>query len=141
MTDKNLKIYDYQSGKYLQTFYTKNDPNLDVSFSNDGSRILVTDVNGVILFLDKQGDVLHSFKYPELLSPYGICIGQNDAVFACGLGSGSVVQFTLDGQHLGTLLKKTDGLKTPISMCFDARRSRLILTERESDMVKVFTLK
>jgi hypothetical protein len=89
--------------------------------------VIVTDGSDRAVCLNKDGTVIRELRDNRLKYTRGVCVADDGTVFLCGYYSNNIVMFNSDGNCLGELIGKDSGLKTPVSMCFDGRRNRLIV--------------
>jgi len=112
----------------------------NITASPDGARIYVADRDGGVVSSDRSGKHVLTLTDPSLKSAYGVCTLDDGHVVVCGWSSNNVLQFDSDGRSVTELLKASDGIKRPQSLCYDNRNSRLIVTMYYTDTIKVFDL-
>ncbi|XP_053385592.1 uncharacterized protein LOC128550469 [Mercenaria mercenaria] len=139
-----VSIYT-KSGVLLRT-YEKNE-NGDRLFTsanqlalNVSSHIMfVTDENGKLTALSKDGKVIWTFSDSELRRPWGVCVLPGDIILASGMGSKNVLQIDKDGRKFGELLGASEQLKNPYALAFDRKHSKLLIGS-SSNEIHVYTL-
>ncbi|XP_052231558.1 uncharacterized protein LOC127844990 isoform X2 [Dreissena polymorpha] len=109
--------------------------------SPNGDRIYITKKGqGKILTLAKNGTVLSTISGPELQEP---CIYVTNAgqVLVCEFSTHIIMQLDRDGtRKLATLATQTDGLKHPVSLCFNRNTDSVIVGQYRNTIV-VFKVK
>lgn len=145
LTDDNINLYVHtlngellrkinkdQSGQ--QIFSTTK----HVAISSEGL-VHAVDYNNGLITLDAQGQVVWKYAGSDLKGGHGVCT-DDSYVFVCGHHSQNVLQLGLDGHKYGELVTKSHGLNYPRNVCFDKKRSRLIITNSLDGNILVFTL-
>ncbi|XP_060590721.1 uncharacterized protein LOC132745765 [Ruditapes philippinarum] len=99
--------------------------------------VIVTDSSDGAVCLNKHGVVIREMRDSRLKYTRGVCVADDGTVFLCGYQSQNIVMFDRDGKCLGELMGKDSGLYTPVSMCFDGRRYRLIVGQSDRSILFV----
>ena len=114
----------------------------DIAISACGHLLFVADwYNGLLAVDSTTGRKVWQYNEGDLVNATGVCIDGCGSVFVCGYYSHNVLQFIEDGEKLGEVVKQTDGILNPESLCFDKSRSTLVFTKcDESNGLLRFTL-
>ncbi|XP_045196108.2 uncharacterized protein LOC123551322 isoform X3 [Mercenaria mercenaria] len=142
ITDNNKALYIYDmTGNLLQkSSQNISGNNRHIVFSDTGSETFVTCTDKGLVILDVDAKHTNTYTVPELLVTTGACSDGHGNLFLCGYSSSNVIQIGQDGNKIGEIVKPLNGLKNPQSLCFDHRTSTLVVTQSNSDIVKVFDL-
>lgn len=109
---------------------------------NSTGNICVGDEDKGVISLNENGDVLGVFLEDRILKyPYGVTIVNNDQLFACGFGSHNLVQIGRNLMLLGEVLSENAGLRNPRSVCYDVNSHRILVTCKNTNYVRVYSLK
>ncbi|XP_053387131.1 uncharacterized protein LOC128550958 [Mercenaria mercenaria] len=147
ITDEGKTVYIYNvSGKLISVvkhdskgndiFYN----NRHVTFDRYSGKVYVCDVRNGLVSFNKEGTYISSFTDRKLRSPQGACSDGGGNVFVCGWISRNVIQIGKDGKLLGEVVRKSHGLDSIWSVCFDERQKRLVVTINNSDKIHIFDL-
>ncbi|XP_053390780.1 uncharacterized protein LOC128553631 isoform X1 [Mercenaria mercenaria] len=140
---KSLYIYD-MTGNLLQKVSQNITGNSlfqwsrHIAFSDTGKETFVTCQAKGLINLDVNARHTNIYTASELSITTGVCSDGRGNLSVCGHGSNSVVQIGQDGNKIGEIVKSSNGLKSPQSLCFDQRTSTLVVTQTDSDIVKLF---
>ncbi|XP_045173789.2 uncharacterized protein LOC123535264 [Mercenaria mercenaria] len=148
MTDglKSLYIHD-MAGTLLQTV-SKDDSGTDlfensqmIALSDTGDKIFVTDCKKGVVTVDTQGKHIETFSDTDVTNASAVCTDYKGNLFVGAKGSGNVVQLSQNGmKNVGVVVKKSDGMRKSLSICFDPRRCTLIVTQCYNNKAKFFDL-
>lgn len=148
ITDWRTSLYIHDTaGTLLQTISTdESSKNLfnnirQVILCDKGNKILVTDYSEGVTSFDINTKHSCSFSDSELSGAAAVCSDGRGNVLVGGWNSNNVIQIRRDGSKVGVVVKSTDGLRCPESMCFDRKSCTLIITQNNSNIVKFFDLK
>ena len=61
-------------------------------------------------------------------------------MFVCDHDSHVVIQVSEDGRKVGQVLGPNDGIKSPVVICYDRKKSRLLVTMKGCNYARVFDL-
>ncbi|XP_053385637.1 uncharacterized protein LOC128546137 isoform X1 [Mercenaria mercenaria] len=134
-----VSIYT-KSGVLLRT-YEKNENGdrlftlarqLALNVSNHS--MFVTDENGKLTALSKDGKVIWTFSDSELRRPWGLCVLPGDIILASGIGSNNVLQIDKDGRKIGELLGASEKLAFLYALAFDRKHSRLLIGSSSNEI-------
>lgn len=93
-----------------------------------------------LFVMDMNEQTMSELKLKKLSCPDGI-VRVGDGMFCvAGCDSNNVVLVSEDGQLEEELFTEKDGIVAPQAVCFDEKRSRLILSLHNSNVIKVFKL-
>ena len=128
---KSFFIYGVGSHNLKQIDY--------IGVSRSGDKIFVSDsVTNTVMCVTADKELVYEFQDPELLSPKGIYVDENDNVIVCGKDSANVHVIT-SGAKQHKVLASTMHF-TPLSVTFRPSTGKLIVgLEREEEMM-YFTL-
>ncbi|KAK3578643.1 hypothetical protein CHS0354_002946 [Potamilus streckersoni] len=110
-----------------------------ISVSPDGQMIHFT-VKDQIVTRDMNNKKLETFKSDVLKGVVAITVDKNGILYCCGQQSNNVVLFSPEGRQLCVLLSHEHGLKNPTGICLNDRNTKLLVFQRKSSEIKVFTL-
>ena len=77
----------------------------------------------------------------SLKSPQDTTLGDSGGLIACDHASSSVIYINKDEYKFGVVLKEDENVKNPLSVSYDMYTKRLVVTCRNSNKIKVFTLR
>ncbi|KAH3777641.1 hypothetical protein DPMN_179089 [Dreissena polymorpha] len=134
-------LYQYTlTGKLVKKIYE------DISVwkcavSPNGDRIYVTKKGqGKILTLAKDGTVLSTFSSPELQEPC-VYVANAGQVLLCDFYTHFIIQVDREGtRKLATHASQADGMKHPVSVCFNRNTDSVIVGQYKNTIV-VFKVK
>ncbi|XP_053396827.1 uncharacterized protein LOC128556286 [Mercenaria mercenaria] len=145
-----LYITDYGKSLYIYDMTGKVSKNITgnslfqwsrhIAFSGTGKETFVTCQAKGLINLDVNARHTNTYTASELLVTTGVCSDGRGNLFVCGHGSNNVVQIGQDGNKFGEIVKSSNGLKSPQSLCFNQRTSTLVVTQSDSNIVKLFDL-
>ena len=102
--------------------------------------LYITDTMKGVLCLSTKGSLLAEIKDTEIMQPTGISPDGNGGFFVAGFKTNNVVHFGQDGAKVKIILTDKDGIKEPLSLCFDSSLSKLTVTLAGSKNVHLFQL-
>ncbi|XP_053390769.1 uncharacterized protein LOC128553621 [Mercenaria mercenaria] len=111
-----------------------------VAFSDIDDKVFVASLGKGLVIMDGQGKHCQTFTDCELNIASSVCTDRRGNMFVSGCSSNNVVQLGRDGKKMGVIVKSSDGLKRPLSLCFDTRQCKLAITQESSDVVKIILL-
>ena len=77
----------------------------------------------------------------SLKTPQDITLGDSGGLIACDHASSSVIYINKDGDKFGVVLNEEENIKNPLSVSYDVYTKRLVVTCRNSNKIKVFSLR
>ncbi|XP_076112010.1 uncharacterized protein LOC143080170 [Mytilus galloprovincialis] len=89
---------------------------------------------------DRKGQEIFRYKDPELRSPRGIAEDAEGNIYVCGIDSNNVHQLLPDGTFVKIALSGKDDIYNPYAILFQQNSTRFIVTQMDSDIVKVYEL-
>jgi uncharacterized protein YxjI len=148
ITDKSQTLYIHDmTGNELQKISTDSlgialfSKIRDISFSDSMQcAVAVDESKGVIIFNDQYQ---HIARYcdPELQGAAAVCTDDEGNIFVCGYYSHNVLQLGYDGKKIVDVVGKSHGIPSPVSLCFDSSRQRLVVSPQNGrDIVKIIQL-
>ncbi|XP_053390786.1 uncharacterized protein LOC128553636 [Mercenaria mercenaria] len=147
ITDNGQSLYIYDiAGNILQTVTQDNaGQNLfsnsrTVAFSDVDDKEFVASWGKGLVIIDGQGKHCQTFTDSELDAASSVCTDRRGNLFVSGCSSNNVMQIGRDGKKMGVIVTSSDGLKCPLSLCFDTRQCKLVITQESSDVVKIILL-
>ncbi|XP_053396725.1 uncharacterized protein LOC128556264 [Mercenaria mercenaria] len=147
ITDNGRLLYIYDlTGNMLQKVTQDNvglnlfSTNRYVAFSDINDEVFVAGWDKGLVIIDGQGKHCQTLTYSELQGASGVCTDRKGNLFVSGYISNNVIQTGRDGKKMGVVVKSSDGLVCPDSVCFDPRQCKLLITQYKKDTVKVISL-
>ena len=141
-----VRVYTMQ-GQLMRTYVTdKHERPLflqpkDIAINSDGTRLYVLDTKKGVVTFTQEGRLVNTFKDADMKAPLGMCIDGMGNVFVSDRDANTVVQLNADGSKLGVVLKESDGLINPLTICCQAgMESRLLVAMENSSTIHVFTI-
>ncbi|KAL4233505.1 hypothetical protein ACF0H5_008186 [Mactra antiquata] len=101
----------------------------DITVSDDGKKIHVADSRKGLVTLSMEGKVLWKYTGSELTGAYGVCTDGDGTLLVTGILSHNVMQMGQNGDKVCEIIKQSDGLYSPISVCFDRKNFRVLVTK------------
>ncbi|XP_045197005.2 uncharacterized protein LOC123551847 [Mercenaria mercenaria] len=135
----HLEIYSTK-GVLLRSIYEAMETPTRAEISSDGKVIYVYDAYSGLVLIDNNGTIPSHHKYKQLKLSGGMCKLNDDLLCLGGHESNNIVAVTADGKFHQELLTRKDGIKNPLSLCYDEKKSRLTVAMYKEDDLKVFTL-
>ncbi|XP_053390772.1 uncharacterized protein LOC128553624 [Mercenaria mercenaria] len=111
-----------------------------IAFSDVDEKMFVASWHKGLVIIDGKGNHCQTITDSELNVASGVCTDRRGNLFVSGFSSNNVIQIGRDGKKLGVVVKSSDGLTSPLSLCFDMRQSKLVITQYNSDVVKIIHL-
>ncbi|KAH3750139.1 hypothetical protein DPMN_184656 [Dreissena polymorpha] len=144
-------LYQYTLGLNLgswllnQSLYEDNGGGITVykcAFSPDGDFIYVTNfAQNKLLTLAIDGTLLSTFTDPALEGPKGVHVTPTGQVLVCGISSHTVIQVDREGKKkMATLASEKDGLRYPVSICYNTNTGQIIVGLYASNTILVMEL-
>ncbi|KAH3718005.1 hypothetical protein DPMN_060802 [Dreissena polymorpha] len=112
------------------------------AFSPDGDWIYVLNLaQNKLITLTIAGTLLSTFTDPELQGPNGVHVTPKGQVLVCGISSHTVIQVDREGKKkLATLASEKDGLRYPVSVCYNTNTDQMIVGLFASNKISVMEL-
>lgn len=101
----------------------------DITVSDDLSKIHVADSRKGLITLNRDGNVLWKYSGSELKGAYGVCTDGEGCILVTGILSHNVLQISPSGEKMAEIIKASEGIQNPISVCFDKNTSKVIVTK------------
>ena len=109
--------------------------------SKSGDKLYVSDLyNGVVSF-NKNGQCLAIYNERYITYANGICEIARDVLLVSGEGSHNVLQIKDGRIKVREVLSEEDGIRKPQSLCYDEKKSRLVVLLARADHFRVYDLK
>ncbi|XP_053396823.1 uncharacterized protein LOC123551317 [Mercenaria mercenaria] len=147
ITDNYQSLYIHDmTGNVLQTVTQNNagqslfSNSRNVAFSYLYDKVFVASCNKGLVIIDGQGNHCQNFTDCELSVASGVCTDHRGNLFVSGFSSNNVIQIGRDGKKLGVVANSSNGLKCPLSLCFDTRQCKLVISQESSNVVKIIHL-
>ena len=80
-----------------------------------------------------------TFNSKDLLSPGKPTTDQDDNVYIPGLFSHNILKLTADGDYIGTILDKKDGINFPTAIIFNRAYTKMYVANNSGSSVKVLS--
>ena len=77
----------------------------------------------------------------DLDGAQGVCVDGSGNLMVTGYWSGNVVQYTEEGEKLGVIAGRGDGLSCPLSVCYHQTQKKMFVTMWDNAVVKMYELK
>jgi hypothetical protein len=137
----HIEVYSL-TGKMVTLYYGEIKCPVGVAFPISTVDIFVSDAYKGIFLIDKTRGMTNINVDNNVFShAEGICkINKSQLCVAFNL-SHNVLLMSHDGKDRVELLTGKNGIKNPIGLCFDYKRSRLLVSSDTSDKIMVYTLK
>lgn len=141
MTDEEMYISDGSQTVYEYTFdgvllrTITQDPSGEALFAesrditvSDDNTIHVADSRKGLVTLNKDGKLLWRYTGSELKGAYGVCTDGEGSLLVTGILSHNVMQFGTSGERLGEIIRASEDVQSPVSVCYDRYNERVIVT-------------
>ncbi|XP_053390775.1 uncharacterized protein LOC128553627 [Mercenaria mercenaria] len=138
----SLYIHD-MTGNLLKKVLQNIPGSRHIAFSDTGNETFVICLGIGLITIDVNAKHTNTYTASDISDSTGICSDGSGNLFVCGFNSSNVVQIGQDLNKIGEIVKRSNGLKNPQSLCYDHRTSTLIVTQSHqsnSDIVKLFDL-
>ncbi|XP_053373194.1 uncharacterized protein LOC123531368 isoform X2 [Mercenaria mercenaria] len=106
--------------------------------SNNGERIYVADTNYGLIVLNMDGMLLGKHNTSELKGVRDICETKGGHVFVCGEKSNNIIQFAPSCEVVGEVLSRERDKGGCQAICFDRRRSKLIVGRSSTEEIEIY---
>ncbi|XP_053383019.1 uncharacterized protein LOC123540364 [Mercenaria mercenaria] len=110
-----------------------------LAVSEAGSKIYVADYNNGLIILDNNGTVVGSFNDSQLTGAYSCYLTGRGSILVCGADSSNVLQFGLNGNLIGEVVKFIDKSANPQAICCNQQMSKMIIG-RHGNEIQVYDL-
>lgn len=137
---QNVYVYDME-GKLERTIFQDSfgvnifSESRDIIVSDDGAKIHVADSRHGLISVDFQGNVLWRYTGSELKGAYGVCTDGEGHLLVTGILSHNVILMSQNGEKMGAIIEESDGIKSPVSVCFDRHNSRVLVTKNGNCLI------
>ncbi|KAH3750153.1 hypothetical protein DPMN_184671 [Dreissena polymorpha] len=113
------------------------------AISPDGDWIYVTNsAHNKLITLTIAGTLLSTFNDHELAGPNDVHVTPKGQVLVCGISSHTVIQVDREGKKkLATLASENDGLRYPVSVCYNTNTDQMSVGLFASNNISVMELK
>ena len=142
ISDGSQNVYVYDMDGNLQRTIS-NDSNgdtifsesRDITVSDDGAKIHVADSRKGLITLNINGNVLWRYTGSELKGAYGVCTDGDGNLLVTGILSHNVMLMRQSGERIGSIISESEGIQSPVSVCFDQRNSRVLVTKNGNFLI------
>ncbi|XP_045196435.2 uncharacterized protein LOC123551513 [Mercenaria mercenaria] len=137
---QNVYVYD-MDGKLQRTIFQDNNgetifsESRDITVSDDSAKIHVADSRKGLITLSIEGNVLWQYTGSELKGAYGVCTDGDGNLLITGILSHNVMLMSQTGEKIGPIINASDGIQSPVSVCFDQRKSRVLVTKNGNHLI------
>ncbi|XP_053381378.1 uncharacterized protein LOC123556212 [Mercenaria mercenaria] len=143
--DTSVYIYSVSGRKLKQFSKDQSGQNLfsdtcSLAVSEDGSKIYVDDFKNGVIILDNNGAVVGRFNDSQLRGAYDCCLTGRGSLLVCGNFSDNVLQFGLNGNLIGEVVKFDDTSASHQAICCNQQISKMIIGRDCDDNVEVYDL-
>lgn len=98
--------------------------------SERGQMVFVADWDrGLVAAGSEDGRKLWHYTGDGLESVSGVCVDGRGGLFACGCNSHMILRFSENGEKIGKIVTRADGISWPRSICFAPSTSILVVTQ------------
>ncbi|XP_060564326.1 uncharacterized protein LOC132723590 [Ruditapes philippinarum] len=135
-----LNVFDLK-GKILCKYHQDLNGNyfsIPRSIIVNGEGTFITDKNNGVICLDLEGQRKWVSNTSKCKFPWGICFTPNGNLFVSGHLSNNIVIVSKNGEFLGELLNKNDGLSAPQGLGIDKRNNCIVVSEYKKPHLKMF---
>jgi molybdopterin converting factor small subunit len=135
-TGQLMKTYQHDStGRQLFTC------SRNIAWSEDNTKLYVTDSKKGLIALDDSGTLLWVFTDPDLTSATGITVLPGDVILVSGLTSHNVLQVNKYGKRVGTAIgvRGCTCLNYPWALAFD-RKSSILIVGHNKNIIQTYGL-
>ncbi|XP_045168026.2 uncharacterized protein LOC123531273 [Mercenaria mercenaria] len=128
----HIRVYD-NSGKLVRTLQTDDlernifDIPRHLVASTDGECLYVADNSKGLLLLTRDGALKEILNEKIVKQPYGVCLGEENRIFACSIDNHMAVQMDNHGKLVSEPLQRTDRLYKPTAIKFCQNTKRLFI--------------
>lgn len=136
ISDGSQKVYVYNMNGELQTTIFQDlagetifSESRDITVSDDGSKFHVADSRKGLITLNIEGTVVWRYAGSELKGAYGVCTDGDGNLFVTGILSHNVMHMGQHGEKMGEIINASNGIQSPISVCFDKNSSKVLVTK------------
>ncbi|XP_060585263.1 uncharacterized protein LOC132741166 [Ruditapes philippinarum] len=102
-----------------------------------GDTVFVTDFSDGAVCLNRDGTVKRELRDKRLATTRGVCVADEGTVFISGFSSHNIIMFDRDGKCLGELVYNQGGLKKPLAMCYDTKKTCVLVSSLSSEKLVV----
>lgn len=111
-----------------------------VSSNSNGSEIYVTDERlGCVVNLTENGELNFTYSAMDLGHAAGITLDNDGNVYVCGNTSNSVHVLNSQGDRVKVLVNG-ENISYPRAIAFEPKEKKLLVTQGDKDVVKVYSL-
>lgn len=136
ISDGSQQVYEYTLDGALLRIITQ-DPSgeplfaesRDITVSDDSKTIHVADSRKGLVTLNIEGKMLWRYTGSELKGAYGVCTDGMGNLLVTGILSHNVLLFGTNGERLGEVIKASDDVQSPVSVCYDKYNERVLVTK------------
>ncbi|KAL4216590.1 hypothetical protein ACF0H5_024313 [Mactra antiquata] len=111
----------------------------DITISDEHNMIHIVDFNQGVITLDMNGKICWMFSGEELNKAHGLCTDGSGNVIVCGYNSHNVIMLGHNGDYMGEIVTKQDGVRCPHTVCFDVTQKKMYVGCLNNN-ITVFTL-
>ncbi|XP_053402583.1 uncharacterized protein LOC123539665 isoform X2 [Mercenaria mercenaria] len=131
----HIELYN-EEGVLLRSYFESIRCPSGLAFSSNGKEMWIADRYNGLIIMDSNGCLLSKNTFKELQQPEAICKLRDDTVCISSAKSGNLVTI-VDGNVNKILLTSTGSI---LAMCFDEKRSQLIIYIYGHEKIKVFEI-
>ncbi|KAH3799957.1 uncharacterized protein LOC127839332 [Dreissena polymorpha] len=115
---------------------------LKCAVSPAGDRIYVTNYDQhKLITLATDRNLISTFTDPELQGAWDVHVTLSGQVLVCGCISNTVIQVDHEGKKkLATLVSSNDGVRNPMSVCYNTKTDKIIVGLNNSNKINVMEL-
>ncbi|XP_053400899.1 uncharacterized protein LOC128557534 [Mercenaria mercenaria] len=131
----HIELYN-ENGVLMRSYFESIRCPIGLAFSSNGKEMWIADRYNGLIIMDSNGYLLSKNTFKEVQQPEAICKLRDDIVCISDVKSGNLVTI-VDGIVKQILLTDTGGI---LAMCFDDKRSQLIISAYGHEKIKVFEI-
>ena len=121
---------------------------VSITYNPRNHRLLVcceghSGTKGSLVSMTVQGQIINVYSDKDMDRPYSSAIDFQNRILVTGIRSSSVILLSSEGEKIGTLLTRDNGLSRPqhIQVLHDMDKCRILLSERRSENVILYDIK
>lgn len=131
----HIEIYSLH-GVLMRSFGEGLDGPISIKGLNSENIFVADNLKINILTFDMSSQISSEMPITNIVQPVGFCrMGDRQL---CIAGSTNIVLISVDGKQKQELLTERDCTREPRAVCFDEKKSRLIVSFDDWDVIKVF---
>ena len=112
-----------------------------IALNPSGNKLYYSDCNGSqLICLTTDGKHIYTYTDPDLKSPRGLIVDDDDNVLIAGEDSNNIHVVRADGTKHNVLVTSSDSIQTPVGMAYNSTTNMLVVSEWDGEKLKIFKL-